>query len=408
MRLAQISLAAAAAFTLLACSELDRTRWSARLGSSEAQRALGERFATGDGVEQNLDEASGVAREGGRERIDRRADAPRDPLRRARGEWRRRARRALDARRGRGRRRARPGAGRAQARRGRQRDRSGTVDRARRRSGRSARSVRARAAPRARAGQRGRGACAARARRGSRQSRRGLGDGAEREGRRRRDDDALDPDGCGRGATRCATRDRQPLCEGRRRCGAGFRAGAHLVREGGDSGSWALAGGARLHVSDRARRRREPERGGEVVSARGGTEPARVDEPARRALREGAAARRGDPGEDRLLYEYRRSERSRCRRAARDRWRRRAARTTTAGQSSGIARRSEAGFAPAFSNLAKMVEEGRGTPADPAEALRLYQRGSRARQSGSTERDGGALFARRRRGAGVPRRPSRT
>ena len=40
-----------------ACNELDRTRWSARLGSADAQLALGERLAAGDGVEKNLDEA---------------------------------------------------------------------------------------------------------------------------------------------------------------------------------------------------------------------------------------------------------------------------------------------------------------------------------------------------------------
>jgi uncharacterized protein len=38
------------------CSEVDRTRWSARLGSSNAQRALGERLLSGDGVEQDVDE----------------------------------------------------------------------------------------------------------------------------------------------------------------------------------------------------------------------------------------------------------------------------------------------------------------------------------------------------------------
>ncbi|MGH7337922.1 MAG: tetratricopeptide repeat protein, partial [Myxococcota bacterium] len=49
--------AAAALLAFTACSELDRTRWKARLGSADAQRALGERLASGDGVEADLDEA---------------------------------------------------------------------------------------------------------------------------------------------------------------------------------------------------------------------------------------------------------------------------------------------------------------------------------------------------------------
>ena len=54
-RLAFAAVAALLACT--ACNELDRTRWSARLGSADAQLALGERLAAGDGVEKNLDEA---------------------------------------------------------------------------------------------------------------------------------------------------------------------------------------------------------------------------------------------------------------------------------------------------------------------------------------------------------------
>jgi TPR repeat protein len=57
MQFTRIALAAGIAFALLACNELDRTRWSARLGSAEAQLALGERLAAGDGVEKDLDEA---------------------------------------------------------------------------------------------------------------------------------------------------------------------------------------------------------------------------------------------------------------------------------------------------------------------------------------------------------------
>src|SRR5262249_9122218 len=37
-------------------------------------------------------------------------------------------------------------------------------------------------------------------------------------------------------------------------------------------------------------------------------------------------------------------------------------------------RAADQNFAPALSNLAKMIKEGRGPAADPAEALRLYQR----------------------------------
>src|SRR5262249_16278043 len=48
---------AAALFACTACNEVDRTRWSARFGSDDAQVALGERYAAGDGVERNVDEA---------------------------------------------------------------------------------------------------------------------------------------------------------------------------------------------------------------------------------------------------------------------------------------------------------------------------------------------------------------
>ena len=51
-RIAALVLALACA----GCSEVDRTRWSARLGSADAQRALAERLLAGDGVEQDVDE----------------------------------------------------------------------------------------------------------------------------------------------------------------------------------------------------------------------------------------------------------------------------------------------------------------------------------------------------------------
>jgi uncharacterized protein len=53
----RLALVLAAALALLACNEVDRTRWIARLGSADAQRALGERYASGEGIERNLDEA---------------------------------------------------------------------------------------------------------------------------------------------------------------------------------------------------------------------------------------------------------------------------------------------------------------------------------------------------------------
>src|SRR5438132_8609492 len=53
----RVAWVAVALLACTACNQVDRTRWSARLGSADAQRALGERLATGDGVERNLDEA---------------------------------------------------------------------------------------------------------------------------------------------------------------------------------------------------------------------------------------------------------------------------------------------------------------------------------------------------------------
>ena len=53
----RLACAGAALLAFTACNEIDRTRWSARIGSNDAQRALGERLVAGDGVERNLDEA---------------------------------------------------------------------------------------------------------------------------------------------------------------------------------------------------------------------------------------------------------------------------------------------------------------------------------------------------------------
>ena len=59
----------------------------------------------------------------------------------------------------------------------------------------------------------------------------------------------------------------------------------------------------------------------------------------------------------------------------------------------------DAGFAPAFANLARMVAEGRGTDADPAEALRLYQRGAELKDPIAMSE----MAVRYSRGDGVPK-----
>ncbi len=51
------ALAATLTLGLLACSDADRTRWSARFGSAEAQYSMGERHVAGRGVEEDLVQA---------------------------------------------------------------------------------------------------------------------------------------------------------------------------------------------------------------------------------------------------------------------------------------------------------------------------------------------------------------
>ena len=121
-----------------------------------------------------------MAREGGRQRVGRCADAPRDPLRRARRSgdaervehWMRAAAEAAMRT---------PRCGRGASSPRRQRDRSGTVDRAFCRSRRSAGQFEQARRLAREPGKEAEARRAAHARRGSRQSRRGLGDGAERE-----------------------------------------------------------------------------------------------------------------------------------------------------------------------------------------------------------------------------------
>ena len=54
-----IVLAAWIAFSVAACSDVDRTRWSARFGSAESQHVMGSRHETGRGVEKDLEAAIG-------------------------------------------------------------------------------------------------------------------------------------------------------------------------------------------------------------------------------------------------------------------------------------------------------------------------------------------------------------
>ncbi|MGH8733514.1 MAG: tetratricopeptide repeat protein, partial [Burkholderiales bacterium] len=50
-------IAISCAAALVACSEVDRTRWKARFGDGDAQVALAAAYAQGTGVEKNAEEA---------------------------------------------------------------------------------------------------------------------------------------------------------------------------------------------------------------------------------------------------------------------------------------------------------------------------------------------------------------